>query len=376
MIKVSRIDERDIKGLREKWDALFDKSAIKDNIFLTFDWVITWWGIYGEGKKLFVITIEKDSRLIGIAPLYVKLAPQGFKELRFLGDIEICPDHLGFIWEEKHKEIVVQGVVDYLKSNAGEWDVIDFIGIREEEEETIKKRFKMAGLIAQGKPYTVCPYVELPGKWDDYLRTFSSNRSSWIRRRTRVLLKDLEGSFLTHKDMGSIEDAHRHLVYLHQSRWNDRDLRGGCFSSKRFTEFHKAISRILAQSNSLILNFLKVKEEVVAALYGFRRNGKIYFYQSGFDERWNKYSVGSVIMSQSIKQAIDSQCSEYDMLRGDDAYKDIWAKKRRKDFRIQAFNNNLKGYALFALRNSAGTVKSLIKKVLPERVKYFLKKAN
>ena len=68
----------------------------------------------------------------------------------------------------------------------------------------------------------------------------------------------------------------------------------------------------------------------VAALYGFFYQRVFYFYQSGYDPRYRKHSVGLVTMGLAIKSAIEDGAEEYDMLHGDESYKFQWAKDVRE----------------------------------------------
>ena len=56
------------EGLKSDWNLLLKESNC-DNIFLSWEWLYTWWESFKEGKKLFIIAAEEEGRIIGIAPL-------------------------------------------------------------------------------------------------------------------------------------------------------------------------------------------------------------------------------------------------------------------------------------------------------------------
>jgi hypothetical protein len=72
MVSVERIGTlQGLDGLRDVWDRLLVRSDFK-NIFMTFDWLRTWWKIFGDDKELYVLVIRSEDTIIGIAPLMLK----------------------------------------------------------------------------------------------------------------------------------------------------------------------------------------------------------------------------------------------------------------------------------------------------------------
>ena len=88
--------------------------------------------------------------------------------------------------------------------------------------------------------------------------------------------------------------------------------------------------RIKMARGWLRLFVLRLNGEPAASLYAFRYNHVFYFYQSGFDPAYGKYSVGLVTMALSIKAAIEEGAEEYDFLRGDERYKFQWTNTVRE----------------------------------------------
>jgi len=72
-ITVERIAEEDFVGMKDKWNELLEGSSTND-VFLTWEWMFSWWNTFkDDGKKLHIL-VGKDSqgRFIGIAPWYVE----------------------------------------------------------------------------------------------------------------------------------------------------------------------------------------------------------------------------------------------------------------------------------------------------------------
>ena len=59
----------------------------------------------------------------------------------------------------------------------------------------------------------------------------------------------------------------------------------------------------------------------VAGWYGWRVGDRFSYYQAGFDPAWSRYSVGFLLLAETVREAIAEGAAEYDLLLGDEAFK-------------------------------------------------------
>ena len=93
--------EVDFKALKDEWNQLLS-SSYSNSVFLTWEWLYTWWKYYNYSKKLFIVTVrDKEGALLGIAPMCItEVKSNGLtsmKTLTFLGTGEVCSEYLDFI---------------------------------------------------------------------------------------------------------------------------------------------------------------------------------------------------------------------------------------------------------------------------------------
>src|SRR5579863_5819033 len=100
MISIERItSDGMLQALRPEWNPLLERSRA-NCVFLTFEWLTTWWKHLAEGRKLEVLAARDDGRLVGIAPLvlrraqYARMMP---RVLEFLGTGVVGSDYLDLI---------------------------------------------------------------------------------------------------------------------------------------------------------------------------------------------------------------------------------------------------------------------------------------
>jgi len=86
-----------------------------------------------------------------------------------------------------------------------------------------------------------------------------------------------------------------------------------------------------------------VNDATAAVMYGIFYNRTFYFYQHGFDDSYQQYSIGLVLMALSIRTALEEGAAEFDMLWGTEPYKFLWARNTRELHDIHLFPPHLGG---------------------------------
>ncbi len=102
-------------------------QSSSDTVFLTWEWMVSWWKSYGAGKRLCILKIERDGDLIGLAPLYQQEFRKfgfAYRGLYWVGDGSSDSDYLDLIARRGEEELVVRALVKYLTENKGEWDLL------------------------------------------------------------------------------------------------------------------------------------------------------------------------------------------------------------------------------------------------------------
>ncbi len=74
---------------------------------------------------------------------------------------------------------------------------------------------------------------------------------------------------------------------------------------------------------------MEVDGDSVAAWYGWRLGERYSYYLAGFEPRWADASVGLLLLAHTVHEAIDEGASEYDLLLGEEAYKQRFATAAR-----------------------------------------------
>jgi CelD/BcsL family acetyltransferase involved in cellulose biosynthesis len=285
----------------------------------------------------------------------------------FLGTGVVGSDYLDLIARRGEEGVVRVGLAEYF-NRAKPALILSHLPARSSEAEGTVRELELSGWQAKRSVIESCPYITLRGHtWDSYLDSLGANHRYNFTRRLKNLQKAGVVEFDAVEKEDQRRDALQAFLALHAVAWQHR---GGsqAMQTTRELAFHEAFSRIALEREWLRLFVLRVNGRPVGALYGFRRGGKFYFYQSGFDPAWRKHSVGLVTMGLAIKQALAEGVEEYDLLHGTEAYKFHWAKETRDLSRVHLFPPSWRGWLCRASLEAESQGKQAARRWLPQPV--------
>ncbi len=335
-------DEPRFRAMAGEWRELLEASAA-DCLFLTWEWLHTWWRHLGRGR-LRILTLREGGELAAVLPLAMRSHPwlPSMPLVEFLGRGAVGSDYLDAIVRPGCEDAATEAFAAALARTPGvaRWTRLPDGG-------TSVAGCVVAALTAREwrvrpLPGDVCPAIDLAGHdWDSLLATMSANHRYNVRRKLRHLRAAHDVRFEAVEREADRAAALGTLIDLHQRRWR---ARGGstAFGDKALYAFHEAFSQIALARGWLRLYVLRLDGTPAAALYGFAYRQRFYFYQSGFDPARAHDSVGLATMALSVGRALDEGLSAFDLLHGAESYKFHWAHRVR---RLVAFEVSPPGLA-------------------------------
>lgn len=352
--------------LRDEWNDLLERSKAK-SVFLTWEWLYLWHRHLGQDVELSLIVIRNAAgSLIGIAPFCISRQSAGIRALRFMGSLSVGSEYLDVICDPACEKEVAVLVTETLLADRGRWDMLVLSDVLESALvlRVIQGELRARKTLLDLAPAQQCPYLSLPDRHDAFLQSLGGETRSALKRRTRKLTQ-------MGAEVGRVESAEaltpqlETLFGLHGKRWGLRG-RTGNLAQQHIREFHLDVARHFLDKGWLWLYSLRLNDAIVASLYTYRYGGKIYYYQSGFDPDWAAISPGFVLMGRCIEDAIGDKLTEFDYLRGLEAYKDRWTRTRRSTLTLTAVPaGRYRGMIYLRQKQLLRSVKRLIKRMLP-----------
>jgi CelD/BcsL family acetyltransferase involved in cellulose biosynthesis len=356
--------------LADEWTDLLAASP-SDCLFLTWEWLFTWWKHLSGGRRLSILAVRAQGELVALAPLAWR--PRRLEKflsmgaLEFLGTGTVGSDYLDLIVRSGHATPAIRALAGSLVEAGA---AVRFAQVRPDApnpmtfaDELGRRRWSL-----RSTKTDVCPFIDLAGHtWDSYLDDLGSAHRYNFRRRFRNLERLGRVRFTRVETEADRASSLRELVALHQIRWQPR---GGssAFDRPALVDFHDELSALALARGWLRLFTLRLDDVAVAAVYGFRYRDTVSFYQSGFDPRLARASVGLIAVGLSIKAAVEEGAREYDFLHGDEAYKFHWARRTREIGRLELYPPHVRGRLYRRAIQASRAARRTARRVLPDAV--------
>jgi CelD/BcsL family acetyltransferase involved in cellulose biosynthesis len=355
------------RRLRPEWDDLLASSR-SDSLFLTWEWLFTWWKHLGGRRRLSILAVRSAGELIAIAPLALRPPDHGrlmpFRALEFLGTGSAGSDYLDLIVRAGQEPLALPVLADHL---ARRKVMLELAQIRTEGSlaRDLAERIEGRGWRLSASGTAVCPYIDLEGRtWVSYLAGLGPAHRANLQRRLRNLERSSDLLFSEAESEEERREFLGHLIGLHHLR---RQELGGsnAFNTPGLLAFHEEFSALARQRGWLRLYLLRLDRKPAAALYGFRYGPTFSFYQSGFDPAYRKQSVGLVAMGLTIRKALEAGAAEFDLLHGDETYKSLWARERREIGRLEAYPPHARGALQRTVNQFGRGARRLARRAMP-----------
>jgi CelD/BcsL family acetyltransferase involved in cellulose biosynthesis len=328
--------------LQVEWQAMFRASGAPP--FLSWEWMSTWHKWFGQEKHPFLLCARESGNLIALLPLCAekrrssRFSP-GLKRMSFMGESYGASDYLDILALPGFKQKSADIFIDYLAAPRS-FDLLELEGMAADSctLQSLTRRFANDGRFGYRiVPQYVCPRMSLDARWEDLLKR--SRRSDYFKLCVRRLNKIASFEFRVISDVNEIPAAFGRHLALHVGRWIDR---GGssAFRTAEQKGFTFDAACELARAGMTRFEEIWLEGECRASLFGFESGDCYYFYLSGFDKAWSKYSLGFTILGLSIREASRRGLKIYDFLRGTENYKFDWSDDPRMTVTAQVASDS------------------------------------
>jgi CelD/BcsL family acetyltransferase involved in cellulose biosynthesis len=325
----------DLGSIARRWDELALEEG-HDGFFRTFSWYTAWLTHIRPDATPFVVLVRDDERtIIGIAPLCrLVYRDVGFRlhGLAWGGREVVSGDFLGVVASGRHRDAVTDAVLRFVWDARAQWGLLVLGELLDDSTShaAVRASATRHALMVRRQEERICPYIALPGTFEDFLDALGRSTRYHIRRRMRECEK-AGATVIRYDRPEAIATRLETLVRLHLARWNKANL-PGTLIRPGFVPFLHSVLQQPPSGAGFRLYELSHEGATAASLLTFYYAGGALYYQAGWDpdSPMAAHSPGVVLMAASVRDAIEHGLTRFEFLRGDEAYKSRWTKTYRK----------------------------------------------
>ena len=301
--EIEWIDSLD--AARDDWVRL---ALASRNVFASWEWASIWWRHHGQEGMLRLAALRwPGGGRRALLPLVV-WRDRPLRIARFLG--YGTADELGPVCAAADRPAAARALRDVLA--AARCDVL----LGEHLPAGDAWATLLSGTVLRREGY---PILRAPDGWGPYLATRSAHarkKTAWLERR---LARNRDVRFRLACDPDRLDADLDAVFALHRARWPE----GSEFLAHEAA--HRDLAHEALRQRWLRLWFLEVDGTPAACRYGFRFAGVESHFQFGRDPRFERESVGTVLLVHTIRAALTDGVREYRFLRGGESYKHRFA---------------------------------------------------
>jgi len=333
-------DASAFEALRAEWNTLLERSAT-NVLFLTWEWQWAWWKSFGSNKSLRLLVLrDENGYASAIIPLFVQDTVVSLdaplpdisiehpptvvdgvprRTTHFVGGTEVS-DYLDII---APFELMPEVCATLINALAGmeDWHILD-LRCLPSVSPTVSAVSEVAseyGWNVQRTREDVCPIIELPKTWTEYL-TLKLNKKQRHELRRKIRRAERQARVEWHwvDDTDNLEQGLDIFFRLHKASAPDKDA----FMDERMQAFFRDVAHFALDKDWLRLSILRFNGQPVASYLCFDYGGDRLVYNSGFDlSTYADLSPGIVLLAYLIDDAIQHGCWRFDFLQGGERYK-------------------------------------------------------
>ncbi len=343
------------RTLRDTWNTLL-KGNPDNHIFLTWEWLFSWWQYHNTDKKLRIILVKDNGKVIAIAPMMQSRERKGIFRFDILENIcgKNC-DSSGIILTER-KEECVTSLLEHLGKLVQDSGIIvrlwhipelsGFLGVLRRQYPSFSR-----SLYLTERPASSCPYIDLAATGEEYSRTLRGSSHKTLRKQLRRLEKDHVVAFRVYTGDTDLRLEMEPLFRLHKKRWYQKGVTSK-FTRMAEQDFYIDVSRYFWKNGWLNLSFIDVDGKTVSVVWGFDYADTFLEMTSSFDTDYSAYSIGAIHWMRRLEDCIRNGRTKFDFSKGDEPYKFRWADHTVNNVLITITGSGIVGRAKVTLLNA------------------------
>lgn len=344
-------DYSEFLAIKNNWNDLLEQNFVA-TVWMRHEWIDSWWQAFGGDMSLFIPTLKRDGKIIGIIPMMIEITRIKGVRLRVLKFIEngitprsniIMPGigvpEVSIIWKK-------------LEECSDEWDVAFLENLAQDNPgyKCFLRFLTESGTRFVESPDRISPYIQLQNGWEQCHRNFGKRLRRNISNARNRLKQQGEFSLVECKTPAEVNKALEICYGISRRSWKGelgKDI-GGRTDRKTF---YDKITETGIRNGWVTIWLLRLNEEFIAFEYTLQLGSEMLLLAVDYDQAHNHFSPGTVLRSLVLERiAARNAVSTYDLAGTNYDYKLHWTKSIRPHSQFWVFNDRIKSRLLYFIK--------------------------
>ncbi len=328
-----------LSDLRSTWEALLAQTPDAD-FFRTLDWLEVYWKHYGAGQRLRVMVVLEAGEPVGFVPLVVRQQPTKLGRFRVLTyPLDDWGSFYGPIGPDPERLLALG--LEYALSTEQGWDYLEirWADTGSSLDNHVTRAMGRAGVSRPWRRlHTEIPVVCLNGTWNKYWAGRGGSWRSNYRRNEKKVARHGCVEHVRYRPQAAGDADPRWDLYtecerLAESSWQGDSTSGTTLCHTDIRPFLRDVHEAATRSGCLDLNLLSVDGHNAAFAYNYVYRGYVSSLRLGFDPRFARSGVGTVLTGRILADSFARGDHLYDFLPGSLDAKRRWQTSLKRSYR-------------------------------------------
>jgi CelD/BcsL family acetyltransferase involved in cellulose biosynthesis len=313
----------DLLAVANEWDRL---ALTVGSPFCTVEWLTAWWGAFGKGTFTCLLLRDNDGTLRAGA------CCQRLSGGRLRAAANVYTEDWDVVAANEEARAELWRGLAGLGAR-----YVQFVALRDPRNVDVAcSALRDAGYSVVKSTATQCPYLELPGTWEQLLSSVSGKLQKRLRYYRRLLEREGVARFRTTSGEEQLDRDLDAFLRVEGSGWKARSGTA-ILSDSRTERLYRDFAREAAKNGWLRLHLLELDGIPIAGDLGCAFAGGSLLIKTGFDERYARLSPGLVLRADALRASIEEGSRFYDFLGGPDDWKLRWTTEVRPRMVVSAY---------------------------------------
>jgi CelD/BcsL family acetyltransferase involved in cellulose biosynthesis len=250
--------------------------------------------------------------------------PAAFRVLDFIGTDPNVTEVRGPLVDPAWEEPVHVALRDHVLDTASDWDLFRWRGVLAGTASARIVEMTPGATFADSMPFYS---LALFGTWEEFKSSRSRNLKESLRKCYNSLRRDGHSAVLeVAAEPDEVRQGLDRFLVLHQMRAElaDTTSHPNVFASWTARSFLLDVfARFAARGEARVFQ-LRIGGEIVASRLAISLGDVLYFFYSGYDPAWARYSVMTTTLAEAIQYALSKGIRVAHLSTGTDVSKTRW----------------------------------------------------
>ncbi len=309
--------EEDIAALATQWEAL--QQDVGAAPFTGYSWAMAWWRFIGKpsGAKLMIVAAYEKETLVGLLPFSIR-KKHGVRILRLLGHE---------VYYYRNFLVKESTLLPFIWETALAQPCYDFANIKNIHQGSEEDHF-FSGRAHKINEGQVFHCADLGQQRDEFMKRYSRSFRRKIRR-TQKLLDTMPELELDYCRGEPVPDDVVEFLVRRKKEWTIERGKRGIFDEEDPLSFYRELINISAKEGRILLNWMRLDGEVVAATFSVIEKKVLYGHTLAFAKKAGRFAPGIFLFMEALLWASENGMSENNFMEGEEEYKTRFSKDHR-----------------------------------------------